>query len=315
MSRRGDGVFRCGAKWGFALRLDTTERPRRQLLRRGFAREQDAKAARAHVLALVAEARSDRTRRQVGDIIFEWPRTRPELLSVEDVRRLLGARRDPRQAAPTLGEWLDRWLKTKCRQKETSRLNWRHQVDAYLRPHLGDVPVDELEVADVADMLDRIETRNEVIRECRAVGRPVPPAEPPERDPRRICRVTGPAAQRQLFGVLSGALEAAVEEGLIDRNPCRLRAARDLLPEPEQTEAAAWSADQVVTFLDHVRGDRLAALFELVLLYGLRRGEAVGLRWADLDLDAGRLRVRRQLVYLGGRIVRARPRRGRAAGS
>ncbi len=311
MSRRGDGVFRCGAKWGFALRLDTTERPRRQLLRRGFPREQDAQAAKLHVLMLVEEGRrhGDRGRRKVGDLVFDWPRNRPELPTIEEIRRLLGARRDPRQAAPTLGEWLGTWLRTKRYKKETSQVNWRHQVEAYLVPHLGDVPLDELWVEDLADMLDRVEARNEVIRECRAAGRSVPPD---PRDPRKVHRVTGPAAQRHMFTTLSGALEAAVEAGYISRNPCRLRAARDLLPEVEEAEAAAWSADQVVTFLDHVRDDRLAPLLELVLLYGLRRGEACGLRWADLDLDTGRLAVRRQLVYLGGRVVESTPKTKRS---
>jgi integrase len=52
-----------------------------------------------------------------------------------------------------------------------------------------------------------------------------------------------------------------------------------------------WKAAQTAEFLRQVRGHRLYALFHLVALRGLRRGEAAGLRWSDLDLDAGMLTV------------------------
>jgi integrase len=56
-----------------------------------------------------------------------------------------------------------------------------------------------------------------------------------------------------------------------------------------------------------VRGHPLYALFHLVALRGLRRGEAAGLTWAGLDLDAGTLTVSAQLQQLGGRMVTASP--------
>jgi len=56
-----------------------------------------------------------------------------------------------------------------------------------------------------------------------------------------------------------------------------------------------------------VRGHRLYALFHLVALRGLRRGEAAGLRWSDLDLDAGTLTVTGQLQQLGGRLMAGPP--------
>jgi integrase len=56
-----------------------------------------------------------------------------------------------------------------------------------------------------------------------------------------------------------------------------------------------------------VRDHRLYALFHLVALRGLRRGEAAGLRWQDLDLEAGTLSVSGQLQQLGGRMVTAPP--------
>jgi integrase len=68
-----------------------------------------------------------------------------------------------------------------------------------------------------------------------------------------------------------------------------------------------WTAAQTAVFLGQVRSHRLYALFHLVALRGLRRGEAAGLRWSDLDLDAGTLSVSGQLQQLGGRLVAGPP--------
>ena len=68
-----------------------------------------------------------------------------------------------------------------------------------------------------------------------------------------------------------------------------------------------WTAAQTAEFLGQVSSHRLYALFHLVALRGLRRGEAAGLRWSDLDLDAGTLTVTEQLQQLGGRLVAGPP--------
>jgi integrase len=69
------------------------------------------------------------------------------------------------------------------------------------------------------------------------------------------------------------------------------------------------------TFLDAARGagDRFEALYVLAVTTGLRRGELLGLRWDDADLDRGTLRVGRALVRVGGRHVigETKTRRGR----
>jgi integrase len=68
-----------------------------------------------------------------------------------------------------------------------------------------------------------------------------------------------------------------------------------------------WTAGQTAQFLRQVHGHRLYALFHLVALRGLRRGEAAGLRWSDLELDAGTLTVSGQLQQLSGRMVAGPP--------
>jgi len=73
------------------------------------------------------------------------------------------------------------------------------------------------------------------------------------------------------------------------------------LDEGWRPAVGVWTAAQTAQFLCQVRGHRLYALFHLVALRGLRRGEAAGLRWDDLDLDAGSSRSAACLPVRGRR--------------
>jgi integrase len=97
--------------------------------------------------------------------------------------------------------------------------------------------------------------------------------------------------------VLTRALDDAVRLGYMATNPAKLVER----PKAQDVEMRVWSAAEARAFLEHVREDRLYALWALYLTTGLRRGEALGLRWADVDLATGRLSVRRTLVAVKGR--------------
>jgi len=56
-----------------------------------------------------------------------------------------------------------------------------------------------------------------------------------------------------------------------------------------------WTAEQVGTFIEGVQDDRLSAAYLLLATTEMRRGEALGLRWSDVDLDAGRAAIRQTL--------------------
>ena len=71
--------------------------------------------------------------------------------------------------------------------------------------------------------------------------------------------------------------------------------------------AEPWEPAELGRFLDHAVTDRLGALYELIAMTGLRRGEAIGLRWSDIDLERGLLVVRQQIVQLGHQTAVARP--------
>ena len=68
-----------------------------------------------------------------------------------------------------------------------------------------------------------------------------------------------------------------------------------------------WTPAQLGALLDAAEGDRLYSLFHLIAHRGLRRGEAIGLAWTDVDLDAGQLTVRRQRVQVGWDVIEDGP--------
>ncbi|MGH3782786.1 MAG: site-specific integrase [Pseudonocardiaceae bacterium] len=83
--------------------------------------------------------------------------------------------------------------------------------------------------------------------------------------------------------------------------------ARELAPRP--SPVMVWRPDHLGTFLDGAAGDRLHALYHLVAYRGLRRGEAAGLEWEDVDLDGATVTVtvRRQRVLIGWDVVENDP--------
>ena len=88
--------------------------------------------------------------------------------------------------------------------------------------------------------------------------------------------------------ILRVALNQAVKWDLVPRNVI----AAVPVPRIERHEVRAMTPDEARRFLDAIRGNRLEALYTVALALGLRQGEALGLHWADVDLDTGTLRVR-----------------------
>jgi integrase len=70
---------------------------------------------------------------------------------------------------------------------------------------------------------------------------------------------------------------------------------------------ACGTPGQLRSFLEHVRDDRLNAAWLLAATTGMRRGEILGLRWSDLDLDAGRVAVRRPRILVDYQVQVSEP--------
>ena len=76
-------------------------------------------------------------------------------------------------------------------------------------------------------------------------------------------------------------------------------------------QTVTWSAEETGRFLAGVRDDRLAAAFVLLATTGARRGEVLGLRWADVDLDTGRAAIRQTVIAVHHRVQMGEPKTAR----
>lgn len=138
--------------------------------------------------------------------------------------------------------------------------------------HIGRIPLQKLGRNDVAVLSSRMAS------EEGARGKPL-----------------SPASRRAVLIVLHRALGDAVKDGLLRSNPT----AGVKRPKVRRPEMHTWSQAELSTFLRATRDDRLSPLWRLLAMTGLRRGEALGLKWSDVDLQNGRLEVQRQRVQSG----------------
>lgn len=112
-----------------------------------------------------------------------------------------------------------------------------------------------------------------------------------------------PSTVRQVYTVARGIGDAAVRDRLLVENPF----GQVKRPQVEHKEAAVLSVPQARQLVDVAGESRYAALFELLINTGLRRGEALALKWSDVDLEGPTMRVRKTLVRQGGELVRTAP--------
>ena len=167
-------------------------------------------------------------------------------------------------------------------------------------PLLGEVPLSRLRAEHIAGMFERITEWNAQIAGQRAARRALIVL---DGDVRARPQPVNTATQHRIYATLRASLNAAVRQRVIPWNPA---AGVELAAEVREP-ARVWGPAEVRAFLAATEGHRLHALWRLVLLAGLRRGEACGLRWQDIDLDAGCLRVAQTLLQLGGRVVTGTP--------
>jgi integrase len=111
------------------------------------------------------------------------------------------------------------------------------------------------------------------------------------------------ASVRKMHAVLRAALEQAVRDDLLIRNVAKLVR----LPVPRSPEIQVFTVDEARQVLDASSGHRLHAVWVLLLSMGFRKGECLGLRWSDVDLDEGSLRVRTIVQRVDGVLVLVEP--------
>lgn len=116
---------------------------------------------------------------------------------------------------------------------------------------------------------------------------------------------------RYIHTTLHKALGDAVDADILGINP----ATKAKPPKPRATATDKlnfWRVEELAAFLRHVEGTRLEALWHILAMTGMRRGEALGLRWSDIDFQSMRLSVRNAFTSVGYEIVASTPKTHRA---
>ncbi len=171
---------------------------------------------------------------------------------------------------------LERWVDDvmAARVRATTLSLYRSLIRTHLLPAIGALRLDRLTAQDVAAVLSRM------------------------RESRRSERT-----QALALIILRSAIDQAVRWDLVPRNVARSVDA----PRPQRKAMTALSLAQSQRFLRLARGTRFGALYTLALLAGLRRGELLGLQWADVDFERRTLSVVRSVVLLDGKPIIAEP--------
>ena len=184
----------------------------------------------------------------------------------------------------TVAELLESWLADVARHQVSGRSYDRYTsiVRVHLVPALGSVKLSAL--------------RLEHIQRCYSG---------------LIDKGLAPATVRKVHAVLHSALKHGVRMRLLARNPSDDAS----LPKIRRAEMTALSEVQVGELLRAAEGTSVAVPLLVLVTLGVRRGELLGLSWDDLDLEAGRLSVRRTLEESSGGVALKEPKTVRGARS
>ncbi len=208
--------------------------------------------------------------RHVSKAGFETRKAAQEALT-----KALAAMADQRFVRPdrlTVEDYLtDTWLPAaKPTVAYTSYINYASVIANHIVPNIGDIPLQKLTPGHVKAMYAELSQSGH-----RASTKKKP-------------KGLSPKSIRNVHTTLHRALSDAVEWGYVAGNvasrvkPPKLNA---------ELHMKAWTAAQLQTFLAHTSKDRWYPLWRLLALTGMRRGEAMGLRWSDVDLEAARISI------------------------
>ena len=178
----------------------------------------------------------------------------------------------------TFGEWLDEWLAKAIKPPaKTVRAyeTYKSVIDRHLKPKLGAIPLQQLKAVDLKRYYDEHGQGDDAL---------------------------APATLGQHHTIAHSALQAAVLEGLVQRNVAKLVVGKPHAPAGRRDALEhCWEASEAKTFLTTAKaaGPQPAAFYALALDSGARKGELCGLMWTDVELISGRMTIQRQLVKPG----------------
>lgn len=176
-------------------------------------------------------------------------------------------------ARQTLAEYLDEWLAgIEHTVAPSTWSSYKRNLRVNVKPTIGGVQLQKLDAGHLnrmyADLRERL----------------------------------SPRTVRYIHAIVRKALKDAVKWQRLVRNPAEA-ADPPRAKDARAPEMKTWTAAELARFLELVDGSRYRAPWLLVATTGMRRGEVLGLRWFDLDLDGGRLSIRQTVSLIDHKIV------------
>jgi integrase len=215
----------------------------------------------------------------------------------DELTRLLARRNEGSYVDPTkmtLAAYLRHWLTADIDRRVAARTAARHRgiVEKNIVPRLGHVPMRKLTAVHIEAFEAELQ-REGWVKRCRQPKK-VDDAEPVLAERRGLSAQTVLHVHR----TLSQALSHAVRLGVLPKNP----AGQVKPPRPLQREIKILGKDEIGTVLRAAKETTLYLPVLVAVTTGLRRGELLGLRWSDLDLQAGTLTVNQSIERIKGKI-------------
>lgn len=184
----------------------------------------------------------------------------------------------------TVGQWMDEWFEAyaKVKVRPSSHQTYKGYIENHIKPNIGDIPIEKLTSLQLQKFYRLLLTEGRV------------PRIESEKQPKGLSAKT----VRNINQVISSAMDMAVRHKLILSNPtegCEL-------PKVEHREMKTLPAEQLGAFLREAKESGVYELYYMDLATGLRRGELLGLKWEDVDLQNGIIHVRRQVARVDGEV-------------
>ncbi|GAA3866482.1 site-specific integrase [Streptomyces lannensis] len=259
---------------------------------------------RYHAAAYVFRPDGTRTRK------FVYGKTREEVAhKLTEMQELTRQGIPAASSTMAFGDYLTYWLAAIApdRLKPSTLNSYEGLTRLYIRPALGKKRLNRLSPADIRSFLTMFKAA------CLCCLRGADKERPQDK---QICCAVGRCCERRpsartvqyVHAVLRSALQQAIREELIARNVARIVET----PTVDPKEVHVLDVGEVKALLKTARPHRLYALWLLLISTGLRRGEALALTWSDVDLNAGTLRVRRNVQRIRRELIFGTPKTKRS---
>ncbi len=180
-----------------------------------------------------------------------------------------------KQSCMRLEDWMTEWQKLYLGNlAETTKANYKQQIEARLNPYLGKIPIGNLTHTQVQKWVN-------TLKEEGLSGRTI----------------------KHVFLNLSAAMKKAHKLNKIAVNPCE----DIVLPTIDPPKSNVYDKDEVEQLLRLAKGTDMELIIALEIAVGLRRGELVALKWSNVDLDKGIIHITENCVIAGDKVITKAP--------